>query len=156
MKQTNDVNVRGARVPVPETDEARRAAMIAHAENGRIRRADVTDHADEAEPKRKRSRRFRRFRRKLIFWLAVLVVLAAAVLLLYPRVRSFLTPSFDIQVPDSLGGLLPDEEMGYSSIDFTDAILGESVVQRKLVVLKQEITVTSQISQALANVTLFQ
>lgn len=59
-------------------------------------------------------------------------------------------------MPDSLSGLLPDEEMGYSSIDFTDAILGESIVQRKLIVLEQEITVTSQISQALANVTLFQ
>jgi hypothetical protein len=59
-------------------------------------------------------------------------------------------------VPDSLSGLLPDEEMGYNQINFSNAILGESRTKSDFVVLEQDVTVTTRVSQALANLALFE
>jgi len=86
----------------------------------------------------------------------VLVIVLLAVLVLIPRVRSLFSPSVTISVPDSLSELLPDEEMGYTKIDFSNAILGESREKSDFVVLEQDVSVTSRVSQALANLALFE
>ena len=79
-----------------------------------------------------------------------------AILVLLPKIGALLRPSVEIDLPDSLGELLPDETMGYSKFDFSDAILGESREKSDFVVLEQDITVSTRVSQALANLSLFE
>jgi hypothetical protein len=46
--------------------------------------------------------------------------------------------------------------MGYNKIDFSNAILGESRTKSDFVVLEQDVSVTTRVSQALANLALFE
>ena len=46
--------------------------------------------------------------------------------------------------------------MGYNKIDFSNAILGESRKKSDFVVLEQDVTVSTRVSQALANLALFE
>ena len=102
-------------------------------------------------------------RRRRMSWLArkltgiafVLLLLAAAYLFLWPRLQTALTPQIAVSLPDSLGGMLPDEKMGYTSLDFANAILGESREKKELIVMEQDVEVTSQITQDLLNISLF-
>ncbi len=134
-------------------DEERSAAVRAEAE--RLHR-DGSGGYDRDEPPRRRRRPFRFRRLKWVLRIAVLVIVLLAVLVLIPRVRSLFSPSVTISVPDSLSELLPDEEMGYTKIDFSNAILGESREKSDFVVLEQDVSVTSRVSQALANLALFE
>ena len=45
--------------------------------------------------------------------------------------------------------------MGYNRIDFTNAILGEAREEQELIVMEQDVQVDSEISNALANISLF-
>ena len=100
-----------------------------------------------------------RFRFRHIAWVLRGTVLAAiliAVLFLLPKIKDFLTPDVTIDVPDSLDALVPDETMGYNKFDFSDAILGESREKSDFIVLEQDVTVATRVSQALANLALFE
>lgn len=123
------------------------------------RSVDENGRAFEAfdpPPKPRRSHRWaRRFVWRLIGFLLLLVLLAVAYLTLWPRLQEALTPNFSVRVPDSIEGLLPDEKMGYTAVDFSNAILGESREKKELVVMEQDVEVTSQISQELLNISLF-
>ena len=100
--------------------------------------------------------RFRLHHLKWVFRGIVLVAVLVAVLFLLPKVKDLLTPDVNIDIPDSLNSLLPDEKMGYSKFDFSDAILGESRTKRDFVVLEQDVTISTRVSQALANLALFE
>ena len=91
---------------------------------------------------------------KWIFRGVVLIAVLIAVLFLLPKIKDILTPDFNIDMPDSLSGLLPDEKMGYNKIDFSNAILGESREKSDFVVLEQDVSVSTRVSQALANLAL--
>lgn len=130
--------------------EDRRAALRAEAEDFRARRAAA--RAEGEAPPRRAHHRLNRWLLRIILFL----VLVIAILVLLSRVGSQLRPSVDIDLPDSLDELLPDETMGYSKFDFSDAILGESREKSEFVVLEQDVTVTSRVSQALANLALFE
>ncbi len=91
-----------------------------------------------------------------IFRGVVLAAVIVAILFLLPRIERFFTPDVNIDLPDSFSSLLPDETLGYSKIDFSEAILGESREKSDFVVLEQDITVTTRVSQALANLALFE
>ena len=138
--------------PNPEQirNETRSAALYEDAKrNSRLR------NPNDAEPAPKHSRftlrRFRWILRGVLFLAAVLLVL-----FLLPRIKALFSPQINLSVPDSLSGMLPDETMGYSKIDFSNAILGESRAKSDFVVLEQDVTVTSRVSQALANLALFE
>ena len=131
-------------------DEARSAAVRREAAR-KSRRAQFDDaEQDERVP------RFRLHHLKWIFRGIVLVAILLAVLFLLPKIKDMLTPDINIDVPDSLSGLLPDEKMGYNKIDFSNAILGESRTKSDFVVLEQDVSVTTRVSQALANLALFE
>ncbi len=100
--------------------------------------------------------RFHLHHPKWIFRGVVLIAVLIAVLFLLPKVKDLLTPDINIDMPDSLNNLLPDEKMGYSKFDFSDAILGESRTRSDFVVLEQDVTVSTRVSQALANLALFE
>ena len=100
--------------------------------------------------------KFRLHHLKWIFRGVVLVAILIAVLFLLPKIKDMLTPDIQIDVPDSLSGLLPDEVMGYSQIDFSNAILGEARTKSDFVVLEQDVEVSTRVSQALANLALFE
>ncbi|MPM60487.1 hypothetical protein SDC9_107338 [bioreactor metagenome] len=88
--------------------------------------------------------------------LILFVVLVIALLILYAKLKDFLTGGITITAPESLSALLPDETMGYSRFDFSNAILGKSREKSEFVVLEQDVSVTSRVSQALANLALFE
>lgn len=134
-------------------DEARSNAVREEAERIRSQRANQDDiERSGREPRG-------RFRLRHLAWILRGIVLAAVligVLFLLPRIRDFFTPDVTIDLPDSLDSLLPDETMGYSKFDFSDAILGESREKSDFVVLEQDVTVATRVSQALANLALFE
>lgn len=134
-------------------DVSRSEAVRAEAERKSGRRVSP----DEAEPYG-RSPRFRR-RFHAFRWIVRLIVLVAIVLVILfflPKIKALFAPSVNIDVPDSLSSLLPDETMGYSRFDFSEAILGESREKSDFVVLEQDVTVSTRVSQALANLALFE
>lgn len=135
------------------SNEQRTAAIEAEAMRARAAYAPET-----CEPPRRRrhgpGHRLRRARRIALFVLLGLILVAA--IFLFPRIRAALAPEVSINLPDSLAGLLPDEKMGYSKIDFSDIILGESRKKSDFVILEQDVTVVSRVSQALANLVLFE
>lgn len=136
----------------PLRNEARLAALRADAEKNSIRRRQNAAESFEAPAShRLRFRRFKWIIRGLLF-LAILI----AALIFIPRIKEFFTPKVDLSMPDSLSGLMPDEKMGYNQIDFSNAILGETREKSSFVVLEQDVTVTSRVSQALANLALFE
>ena len=131
-------------------DEARSAAVRSEAAR-RSRKAQIDDaEYDTRQP------RFRLHHLKWIFRGIVLLAILIAVLFLVPKIKDILTPDINIDMPDSLSGLLPDEKMGYNKIDFSNAILGESRTKSDFVVLEQDVSVTTRVSQALANLALFE
>ena len=132
-------------------DETRSSAIRAEAERHSHRFQTSAEDADSRVP-----RRFRLHHLKWILRGLLLLAILVAALFLYPRVQSFFSPKIDFSAPDSLSGLLPDETMGYNKIDFSNAILGESRTKSDFVVLEQDVTVTSRVSQALANLALFE
>ena len=133
-------------------DEARSAAIRAEAAR-RSRRAQASEiERYDREPRGK-------FRLRHIKWIIrgiVLIAILITVLFLLPKIRDILTPDINIDMPDSLSGLLPDETMGYNKIDFSNAILGESRTKSDFVVLEQDVEVSTRVSQALANLALFE
>lgn len=133
-------------------DEARSSAVRKEAER-KSRRAEAEEvERYDREPRGK----FRLHHLKWIFRGLILIAVLIAVLFLLPKLRDMLTPDINIDVPDSLSGLLPDEKMGYSQIDFSNAILGEARTKSDFVVLEQDVEVSTRVSQALANLALFE
>lgn len=115
-----------------------------------------TDREEHPHGGRRRGRRrLGRLTRKLIGATVLLALIIVSILIFWPRLQEALTPNFAVSLPDSLQGLLPDEKMGYNAVDFSNAILGESREQKELVVMEQDVEVTSQISQDLLNIALF-
>lgn len=132
-------------------DEARSAAVLAEAEQKKKAHLPPSTDVKERPRRRVKSRTIRWLLRLILF-----VVLVIALLIAYANLRDFLTGGLTITVPESLSALLPDETMGYSRFDFSNAILGESREKSEFVVLEQDVTVTSRVSQALANLALFE
>ncbi len=133
-------------------DEARSSAVRDEAaRKSRRMQADEVERYDR-EPRG----RFRLHHLKWIIRGVVLIAILFAVLFFLPKVRDFFTPDINIDIPDSLSGLLPDETMGYNQIDFSNAILGESRTKSDFVVLEQDVSVSTRVSQALANLALFE
>jgi hypothetical protein len=133
-------------------DEARSNAVREEAaRKSRRAQADEIERYDR-EPRRK----FRLHHLKWIIRGIILVAIIIAVLFLLPRIRDILSPDINIDVPDSLSGLLPDKEMGYNKVDYSNAILGESRTKSDFVVLEQDVEVSTRVSQALANLALFE
>lgn len=130
---------------------------------GRVRRSEKpakpeNPRGEEPREGRRRGHGRDRFVKRLVWMAIVLVLLIALVLLILPRIDKAveaLTPEVSITVPDSLQDMLPDETMGYTAIDFTNAILGESRERKELVVMEQDVEVTSKISQDLLRLSLF-
>ena len=133
-------------------DESRSAAVREEAARKSRRMPPEDVERYDREPRG----RFRRHHFKWILRVVVLIAILLAVLILVPRVKDLLTPDINIDMPDSLNSLLPDEKMGYSKIDFSDAILGESRAKSDFVVLEQDVSVSTRVSQALANLALFE
>lgn len=133
-------------------DDSRSSAVRKEAAR-KSRRAQLDEGGrDEHVPRG----RFRLHHLKWIFRGVVLIAVLIAVLFLLPKIKDMLTPDINIDVPDSLSSLLPDEKMGYNKIDFSNAILGESRTKSDFVVLEQDVSVTTRVSQALANLALFE
>ena len=90
---------------------------------------------------------------KKIKWgliLVAAVVIIGAVLIIGPK----LSGAFSLS--NLLGtDMKPDETMGYNSIDFQNAILGEAREKQELIVLEQDVQVDTEISNALANIEIF-
>jgi hypothetical protein len=81
----------------------------------------------------------------------IAVIIIGALIFLGPKIGQLLS-AFNAPGPSTL---LPDEVMGYNSIDFQEAILGESREKQELVVMEQDVQIDSTISNALANIALF-
>lgn len=167
--------------PATPDAEARADALYAEALRARARREGVPAEPEKRQAKRGRPRKkdaphggegdgreggrrhgfgrgHDRLTRRLVWAAIVLLLLVVLVLLILPRIDKAvdaLTPNISVTVPDSVAGLLPDETMGYASIDFTNAILGESRERKELVVMEQDVDVTSRISQDLLRISLF-
>ena len=139
--------------PTPDRvkDDARSSALRAEAQRHSRRLREYPEDADARVPRRFRLHTLKWILRGLLF--AAIVI---AALFLYPRIQAFFSPKIDLSAPDSLSGFLPDEQMGYNKIDFSNAILGESRTKSDFVVLEQDVTVSTRVSQALANLALFE
>lgn len=133
-------------------DEARSAAV--RAEAARKSRRNQPDEIERYD--REPRGRFHLYHLKWIFRGIVLIAILIAVLFLLPKIKDALTPDINIDMPDSFNALLPDEKMGYSQIDYSDAVLGESRTKSDFVVLEQDVVVSTRVSQALANLALFE
>lgn len=134
-------------------DDARSEAVRAEAARN-SRRREPEDFVEDYARRPRRRHHFRSL--KWIIRGIVLVAVLIAILFLLPRIKSYLSPDINIDLPESFSQLLPDETLGYSKIDFSEAILGESREKSDYVVLEQDITVTTRVSQALANLALFE
>lgn len=113
----------------------------------------------EREPhaERRPHRRLGFFRTlRILKWVLILAAVGALVWFFAPKVQALLSLKTGVTVPDSLSGFLPDEKMGYTKLDFSNVILGETRGKQALVVMEQEVQVDSQISQTLANISLFE
>lgn len=139
--------------PTPDRvkDDARSSALRAEAQRHSRRLRDFPEDSDARVP-----RRFRLHSLKWILRGLLLLAILVAALFLYPRIQAFFSPKIDLSAPDTLSGLLPDPTMGYNKIDFSNAILGESRTKSDFVVLEQDVTVSTRVSQALANLALFE
>lgn len=133
-------------------DEARSAAV--RAEAARKSRRNQPDEIERYD--REPRGRFHLHHLKWMFRGIVLIAILIAVLFLLPKIKDAMTPDINIDMPDSLNALLPDEKMGYSQIDYSDAVLGESRTKSDFVVLEQDVEVSTRVSQALANLALFE
>ncbi len=140
----------------PNADHLRDEERSSAVRDEAARKSRRTQPDDVERYEREPHGRFRFHHLKWIFRGVVLVAVLIAVLFLLPKVRDLLTPDINIDIPDSLSSLLPDEQMGYNKFDFSDAILGESRTKSGFVVLEQDVTVSTRVSQALANLALFE
>jgi hypothetical protein len=133
-------------------DESRSAAVRDEARRkSRRYEGDNTERIDP-EP----HGRIRLHHLKWILRGVVLIAILILVLFFLPKIKALFSPEINIDIPDTLSGLLPDETMGYNKIDFSNAILGEARAKSDFVVLEQDVTVTTRVSQALANLALFE
>lgn len=132
-------------------DETRSAKVLAEAEQRQKEHRPPSPGAEDRPRRRIRSRTIRWLIRLIVF-----IILVIALLILYAKLKDFLTGGITISAPESLSALLPDETMGYSRFDFSNGILGESREKSEFVVLEQDVSVTSRVSQALANLALFE
>ena len=133
-------------------NEARSSAIREDAARKSRRRSDEEIERYDREPRG-------RFHFHHIKWIVrgiLLIAILLAVLFLLPKIQDMLQPDINIDIPDSLNSMLPDEKMGYNKIDFSNAILGESREKSDFVVLEQDVTVSTRVSQALANLALFE
>lgn len=116
------------------------------------------DHPHGKVPRRRKRRLFQRLR--LMLFLLVLIALLLCGLYYWPLLQAVMAPKEGFMVlndlPEGIEDLMPDPEMGYSRIDFQNAILGETREKSELVVREQDIQVDSQISQALVNLSVFE
>ncbi|HML67475.1 MAG TPA: DUF4230 domain-containing protein [Clostridia bacterium] len=140
----------------PNADHLRDEERSSAVRDEAARKSRRTQPDDVERYEREPHGRFRFHHLKWIFRGVVLVAVLIAVLFLLPKVRDLLTPDINIDIPDSLNSLLPDEQMGYNKFDFSDAILGESRTKSGFVLLEQDVTVSTRVSQALANLALFE
>ena len=132
-------------------NEARTSAVFAEASRRSRRNADEEIERYDREP-----RKFHLHHLKWIFRGVAFLLVLLTVLFLLPKIKDMLTPDINIDIPDSLNSMLPDEKMGYNKIDFSNAILGESREKSDFVVLEQDVSVSTRVSQALANLALFE
>ena len=133
-------------------DEARSAAVRREAARKSHRAQPDEIERYDREPRGK----FHLHHLKWIIRGIVLIAILIAVLFLLPKIKDFFTPDVNIDMPDSFNALLPDETMGYNQIDYSNAILGESRIKSDFVVLEQDVVVSTRVSQALANLALFE
>jgi len=133
-------------------NDARSAAVLAEAERRHVPRFHERAERDERPPRRL----FRRRGSWLFNRILLLIILVLLALIVFYKVGGLLESRLNIEVPESLSAFMPDETMGYSQIDFSNAVLGESRAKSDFVVLEQDVTVTSRVSQALANLALFE
>ena len=133
-------------------NDARSAAVLAEAERRHVPRFHERAERDERPPQRL----FRRRGSWLFNRILLLIILVLLALIVFYKVGGLLESRLNIEVPESLSAFMPDETMGYSQIDFSNAVLGESRAKSDFVVLEQDVTVTSRVSQALANLALFE
>ena len=136
-------------VSTAPADDARRSALLAEAAAHRARRSA---QPEQEAPRGRKHRRLNRWLFRIILFLLLVITM----LVFLPKIGELLRPSLEIELPDSMDALLPDETMGYSKFDFSNAILGESREKSDFVVLEQDVSVTSRVSQALANLALFE
>lgn len=115
-------------------------------------------HPFEARPHRKKRRFLRRLRWALFLLVLIALVLGGLSLWNRLQIAAALGDGFTVlsDLPDGVEVLMPDPEMGYSRLDFQNAILGETREKSELVVREQDIQVDSQISQALVNISVFE
>ena len=99
----------------------------------------------------------KRAKKKLITLLVAVALIVVALVLFGPKLKELLgIASGGSIIPGSLSEMQADEVMGYNEIDFQNALLGDPVAKQELIVMEQPVEVESQISQALANISLFQ
>lgn len=136
------------------------AQMKAGAQAGEKARGRL--HAEAVRNRREKRmlppRGARRWGGRLLWRLIVLATLVVVIIVLLaiflPKAKESL--KIEVELPETLSGLLPDNKMGYNKIQFQDAILGETREKSELVVLEQDVEVSTEISQALANIALFE
>ena len=133
-------------------NDARSAAILAEAERRHVPRFHEHAERDERPPRRL----FRRRGSRLLNRILLLVILVLLALIVFYKAGDWFKSGLHIEAPESLSAFMPDETMGYSQIDFSNAVLGESRTKSDFVVLEQDVSVTSRVSQALANLALFE
>lgn len=94
-------------------------------------------------------------KKKLVSALVLIALVAVAALLFGPKLKSVLGISAGSIIPGSLDAMKADEVMGYTKVDFQNAILGEAAGKKELIVMELPVQVDSEVSQALANIELF-
>lgn len=117
---------------------------------------------ERQRPRRRRRRRRWGFMKTVRLILAILILLAIVFLIgrFWPKLAPLFSGaqgvSIKSELPGAIEALMPDEELGYNKIDFQNAVLGQTREKSELVVMEQDVQVDSQISQALANISLFE
>ena len=92
---------------------------------------------------------------KTVFFAVLLLVIIALLLFLaWPRISAMLAPE-PAPEPTVAADLDEDAIMQNTTADINEAILGEARQKRELVVWEQDVEVTSEVSQALANINAF-
>jgi len=104
-------------------------------------------------PRRKKPRRLGRLLLRVIGLVVLLAALAILLAIFIPKMKE--ATRIDISVPESLSGIMPDEALGYNRVDFQQAILGETREKSELIVLEQDVDVSTEISHTLANISIF-
>lgn len=147
-----------AQTPLEAGPEREQAACVSDAEAI----AAAAEKAGEAIAQNIEKRQRRRRRRTLLIKIGLVIALLIVLLVaLWPGLSKLLAPRVQAaglaeRLPASLQELLPDEVLDYNRFDLQNAVLGEARKKQALVVLEQDVQVDSQISQALANIAIFE